>query len=52
LGSQIAFEGSSTKVEVNKRKESIDEILQEIFQEKQECEEDWRVPIKETLLKE
>jgi len=29
LGSQIAFEGSSTRVEVNKRRESIVKILQE-----------------------
>ena len=34
LGSQIAFKGNSTKVEINKRRESIIEILQETFQEK------------------
>ena len=34
LGSQIAFEGNSAKVEINKRRESIIEILQERFQEK------------------
>ena len=32
LGLQITFEGSSTKVEVNKWRESIVEILQERFQ--------------------
>ena len=37
LGSQIAFEGNSTRVEINKRRESIVEILHERFQEKQEC---------------
>ena len=51
LGSQIAFEGSSTNVKVNKRRESIVEILQERFQDEQGCEEDWRIPIKESLLK-
>ena len=34
LGSQIEFEGNSTRVEVNKRRESIVKILQERFQEK------------------
>ena len=52
LGSQIAFEGSRTRVEINKRRKSIIEILQERFQEKQGCEEDWRAPIREALLKE
>ena len=50
LGSQIAFEGSKTKVEVNKRKESIIEMLKERFQEER-CEEDWRIPIKKALMK-
>ena len=31
LGLQIAFKGSSTRVEVNKRRESIVKILQERF---------------------
>ena len=35
LGSQIIFEGSSTNVEVSKRKESIIEVLKEKFQEEQ-----------------
>ena len=51
LGSQIMFEGDSTRVEVSKRKESIIEVLKEKFQEEQ-CEEDWRIPIKEALMKE
>ena len=33
LGSQIIFEWDSTKIEVNKRKESIIEMLKERFQE-------------------
>ena len=33
LGSQIMFEGDSTRVEVSKRKESIIEMLKEKFQE-------------------
>ena len=52
LGSQITFKESSTRVKVNKRREFIVEIIHERFYEKQECEEDWRVPIKEVLLKE
>ena len=40
LGSQIAFKGSSTRVEINKWRESIIETLQERFPEKQGCEED------------
>ena len=51
LRSQIAFEGSSTRIEVSKRKESIIEMLKERFQEER-CEEDWRIPIKETLKRE
>ena len=38
LGSQIAFEGSNTKVEVSKRKKSIIETLKERFQ-KERCED-------------
>lgn len=52
LSSQIAFEESSTRVEINKQMESIIEILQERFQEKQGCKEDCGVPIREALLKE
>ena len=37
LGSQIIFEGDSTRIEVSKRKESIIEMLKERFQEEQ-CE--------------
>jgi len=51
LESQIAFEGSNTRLEVNKRNESIIEMLKERFQE-ESCEEDWRIPIKEALMKE
>ena len=51
LGSQIIFEGYSTRIEVNKRKESIVEMLKERFREEQ-YEEDWRIPIKEVLMEE
>ena len=51
LGSQIMFEGDNTKVMVSKRKESIIEMLKERFQEEQ-CEGDWRFPIKDALMKE
>ena len=39
LGSQIIFKGDSTRIEVSKRKESIIEMLKEMFQ-KEQCEED------------
>ena len=42
LGSQIIFEGSSTNIEVSKRKESIIKVLKEKFQEEQ-GEGDWRI---------
>ena len=51
LGSQIAFEGSSTTVEVKKQKESIIEALKERFLERETCEKDWRAPIREALLR-
>ena len=51
LGSKIMFEGDSTRIEVSKRKESIIEMLKERFQEEQ-CDGDWRIPIKEALMKE
>ena len=51
LGLQIVFEGDSTRIEVSERKESIVEMLKESFQEEQ-CEEDWRIPIKEALTRE
>ena len=50
MGSQIIFEGSSTNIEVSKREESIIEVLKEKFREEQ-GEGDWRIPIKETLVK-
>ena len=51
LGSQIMFEGDSTRVEVSKRKESIFEMLKERFREEQ-CIGDWRTAIREALMKE
>jgi len=51
LGSQIVFEGNNTKIEVSKRKESIVEMLKERFQ-KEQYEEDLRIPIKEALMRE
>ena len=44
------FKRDSTKVKVSKRKKSIIEMLKERFQEEQ-CEGDWRIPIKEALMK-
>ena len=51
LGSQIIFKGSSTRIEVSKREESIIEVLKEKFWEEQ-GEGDWRILIKEILVKE
>ena len=36
LGSQIIFKGSSTRIEVSKREESIIEVLKEKFREEQD----------------
>ena len=52
LGSQIAFEGSSTTREVKKQKESRIEILEENFPERERSGKDWRASIKEAQLKE
>ena len=51
FGSQIILKGDSTRIEVNKRKESIIEMLKERFQEEQ-CEGDWQFPISDALMKE
>nr|XP_023927686.1 uncharacterized protein LOC112039076 [Quercus suber] len=45
LGSQIIFEGDSTRVEISKRRESIIDTLREKFLEER-CDEDWWIPIK------
>ncbi|XP_030939641.1 uncharacterized protein LOC115964480 [Quercus lobata] len=50
LGSQIIFKWNSTNIEVSKREESIIKVLKEKFREEQD-EGDWRIPIKETLVK-
>ena len=50
LSLQIIFKGNSTNIEVSKREESIIEVLKEKFWEEQ-GEGDWRIPIKETLVK-
>ena len=51
LDSQIIFERDSTRIEVSKRKKSIVKMLKERYQEEQ-CAEDWRIPIKEALMRE
>ena len=50
LGLQIIFKGSSTRIKVSKREESIIEMLKEKFREEQ-GKGDWQIPIKETLVK-
>ena len=50
LGSQIIFEGDNTRVVVSKKEESIIEVLKERFLEEW-CEGDWRIPIREALMK-
>lgn len=52
MGSQIAFEGSSTMVEIRRRRGPIIETLKEKFVEEEECGKNWRAPIKEVLLSE
>ena len=44
------FEGDYTKVVVNKREESIIEVLKERFLEER-CERDWQIPKREALMK-
>lgn len=51
MDTKIALEGSSARVEVKKQIESIIKVLKERFIEKEECNEDWRAPIREALLK-
>ena len=51
LGSQVIFEGDSTRIEIGKMKDFIIETLKERFQEEQ-CEGNWRIPIREALTKE
>ena len=44
------FERDNTRVVVNKREESIIKVLKERFLEER-CEGDWRIPIREALMK-
>ena len=39
-------------VEIKKRRDPFIETLKEKFAEEEECEKDWRTPIKEALLRE
>ena len=50
LDSQIVFERNNIRVVVSKREESIIEVLKERFLEEW-CEGDWRIPIREALMK-
>lgn len=51
LSSLIAFEESSTRVEVKEQRESIIEVLKERLPKWEEYEENWRDPNREALLK-
>lgn len=51
LSSQIAFEESSTRVEVKEQRESIIEVLKERLPKWEEYEENWRDLNREALLK-
>ena len=44
------FEGDNTRLVVSKREEFIIEVLKESFLEEW-CEGDWRIPIREALMK-
>lgn len=51
LSSQIAFEESSTRVEVKEQRESIIEVLKERLPKWEEYEKNWRDLNREALLK-
>ena len=50
LGSKIIFEGESTKVTILKRSIPITLLLQEEFKNRTAGAEDWRAPLRDTLL--
>jgi ribonuclease HI len=50
LGSQVAFEGPTADVTINKRSTPITELLREEYEEGGPDKEDWRAPLKNKLM--
>jgi hypothetical protein len=50
LGSQVAFEGPTADVTINKRSTPITELLREEYEEGSPGKEDWRAPLKSKLM--
>uniref|UniRef100_A0A2N9FLD6 Integrase catalytic domain-containing protein n=1 Tax=Fagus sylvatica TaxID=28930 RepID=A0A2N9FLD6_FAGSY len=50
LGSQVAFEGPTADVTINKRSTQITELLREEYEEGDPDKEDWRTPLKSKLM--
>jgi ribonuclease HI len=50
LGSQVAFEGPTADVTINKRSTPITELLKEEYGEGNPDKEDWRAPLKSKLM--
>ena len=50
LGSQVAFEGPTTDVTINKRSIPITDLLREEYEEQDRGKEDWRTPLKNKLM--
>jgi ribonuclease HI len=50
LGSQVAFEGPTADVTINKRSTPITELLREEYEEGDCDKEDWRTPLKSKLM--
>uniref|UniRef100_A0A2N9GBP8 RNA-directed DNA polymerase n=1 Tax=Fagus sylvatica TaxID=28930 RepID=A0A2N9GBP8_FAGSY len=49
-GSQVAFEGPTADVTINKRSTPITELLREEYEEGDPDKEDWRTPLKSKLM--
>uniref|UniRef100_A0A2N9IHT8 Integrase catalytic domain-containing protein n=1 Tax=Fagus sylvatica TaxID=28930 RepID=A0A2N9IHT8_FAGSY len=50
LGSQVAFEGPTTDVTINKRSIPITDLLREEYEQQDPDKEDWRTPLKSKLM--
>jgi ribonuclease HI len=50
LGSQVAFEGLTTDVTINKRSIPVTDLLKEEYEEQEHGKEDWRTPLKSKLM--
>uniref|UniRef100_A0A2N9HC24 Integrase catalytic domain-containing protein n=1 Tax=Fagus sylvatica TaxID=28930 RepID=A0A2N9HC24_FAGSY len=50
LGSQVAFEGPTADVTINKRSIPITDLLREEYEQQDPDKEDWRTPLKSKLI--